>query len=170
VLQTDGVILSSKVVLVCVVPFMQPNRAQLHTWGYKRSKIFLTVSRNFRATRSQSTILPNMSIAAVVTNLPPPGQPDIQYAPSFEKWQARASSRLKNENLTKTLPDGFPTELKGNLVWDGDSVAESYDWVYRLSADELREIDTAVAHFKSKWETTKETRKAIVKPILSNKK
>lgn len=110
-----------------------------------------------------------MSAAAVATSLPPPGQPDIQYAPSFEKWQARASSRVKNENLTKTLPDGFPTELKGNLVWDGDSVADSYDWVYRLSTDELNEIDTAVAHFKSKLKTTRESRKAIVKPIFSNK-
>ncbi|CAH0053902.1 unnamed protein product [Clonostachys solani] len=90
-----------------------------------------------------------MSAAAVVTNLPPPGQPDIQYAPNFQKWQARASSRVKNENLKKTLPDGFPTQLKGNLVWDGDSVAKSYDWVYQLSTDELKEIDTAVAHFKT---------------------
>lgn len=78
----------------------------------------------------------------------PPGQPDISYAPDYEKWQARAARRLKEGNLPKTLPDGYPVKLAGNLVWEGETVAESYDWTYVLSAEQLDEIDRAVDHFK----------------------
>ena len=79
----------------------------------------------------------------------PPGQPDIAYAPDFGKWQARTKRRLKEEqNLPKTVPAGFPTELKGDLVWDGETLAETYDWTYTLSPEQLAEVDRAVAHFK----------------------
>ncbi len=78
----------------------------------------------------------------------PPGQPDIAYAPDFGKYQARVNRRLKTENLPKQLPPGFPTELKGDLVWDGETVAKTYNWTYTLNEDQLAEIDRAVAHFK----------------------
>lgn len=83
--------------------------------------------------------------------LPPPGQPDIAYHPDWEKYQARATRRAKLENLPKTLPDDFPAELKGSLVWEGATLAQSYDWTYVLSADQLKEIDDALAHFKCEY-------------------
>ncbi|BCS30606.1 TauD/TfdA family dioxygenase [Aspergillus puulaauensis] len=80
---------------------------------------------------------------------PPPGQPDIAYHPDWQKYQARVARRTKTEDLPTTLPEGFPKELKGDLVWDGKTLAQKYDWTYVLSADQLAEIDSAVVHFKS---------------------
>lgn len=78
----------------------------------------------------------------------PPGQPDISYAPDYDKYQARAARRVQGENLPNTLPEGFPEQLKGDLVWEGSTLAETYDWTYVLKEDQLAEIDEAVKHFK----------------------
>lgn len=80
--------------------------------------------------------------------LPPPGQPDISYHPDWDKHQARVARRTQTEDLTKSLPEGFPNELKGDLVWDGETIAQKYDWTYVLSTIQLEEIDRALAHFK----------------------
>ncbi|KAJ4161955.1 hypothetical protein NW765_010044 [Fusarium oxysporum] len=48
--------------------------------------------------------------------LPPPGQPDTSYHPDWDKYQARVARRTQTEDLTKSLPEGFPNELKGDLV------------------------------------------------------
>jgi hypothetical protein len=81
---------------------------------------------------------------------PPPGQPDISYHPDWDKYQARVARRTQTENLPKTLPEGFPKELKGDLVWEGESLAQKYDWTFVFSATQLAEIDNAVIHFKCK--------------------
>ncbi|KAI0390168.1 TfdA family taurine catabolism dioxygenase TauD [Xylariaceae sp. FL0594] len=80
----------------------------------------------------------------------PPGQPDISYPPNYQKWQARTSRRLREEgdSLPKTLPEGFPEKLTGDLVWEGATLAESYDWTYVLSPEQLAEIDRALHHFR----------------------
>lgn len=78
----------------------------------------------------------------------PPGQPDIAYAPDRRKWEARTARRLAEGNLRTTLPQGFPQQLQGDLVWDGANLAESYDWTYVLNTEQLSEIDAAVKHFK----------------------
>lgn len=83
----------------------------------------------------------------------PPGQPDISYAPDYDKYQSRAARRVQSENLTSTLPEGFPKQLKGDLVWEGNTLAGTYDWTYVLSDDQLAEIDQAVKHFKCQWLT-----------------
>ncbi|KAF1965568.1 TfdA family taurine catabolism dioxygenase TauD [Bimuria novae-zelandiae CBS 107.79] len=80
---------------------------------------------------------------------PPPGQPDIEYPPNYEKWQARAAKRLAAGGLQTKVPDGFPEQLEGKLVWDGKTLAESYDWTYVLNEKQLAEIDRAVAHFQA---------------------
>ncbi|KAH7375491.1 TfdA family taurine catabolism dioxygenase TauD [Plectosphaerella cucumerina] len=79
----------------------------------------------------------------------PPGQPDINYAPDYDKWQQRVARRIAEGNLPTKVPDGFPTELTGPTVWEGSTLAETYDLTYVLNADQLAEIDQAVAHFKS---------------------
>ena len=91
---------------------------------------------------------PTAPISSTPAAQPPPGQPDIAYHPDWDKYQARTARRLQSEALPKTLPDGFPTELKGKLVWDGETIAEEYDWTYVLSASQLDEIDRALTHFK----------------------
>lgn len=47
---------------------------------------------------------------------PPPVQPYIAYHPDWAKYQARIARRLATEELPKELPEGFPKELKGDLV------------------------------------------------------
>jgi len=79
---------------------------------------------------------------------PPPGQPDIAYHPDWDKYQARVARRTQTEDLPKNLPEGFPNELKGDLVWEGETLAQDYTWTYVFSAEQLEEIDNALAHFK----------------------
>jgi hypothetical protein len=76
-------------------------------------------------------------------------QPDIAYAPDFDKYQARTKRRLAREKLEKALPAGFPSKLEGDFVWDGDSVIHgTYEWVYQLKENEIVEIEVALQHFK----------------------
>ena len=79
---------------------------------------------------------------------PPPGQPDINYAPDREKWQARAAKRVATEDLPTELPEGFPQQLTGPMVWEGSNLAETYDWTYVLNDEQLLEIDRAVTEFQ----------------------
>jgi hypothetical protein len=82
--------------------------------------------------------------------LGPPGQPDIAYAPDFQKYQARSVRRVQSEELPSGVPEGFPAELKGDLVWEGETVGETYDWTFVLSEQQLAEVDDALKHFQCK--------------------
>lgn len=75
-------------------------------------------------------------------------QPDISYAPNYEKYLARAKRRLENERLQDSLPPGFPQKLDCELVWEGKDIVEKYDWVYELSPVEIDEIEHGLQHFK----------------------
>lgn len=78
----------------------------------------------------------------------PPGQPDIGYTPNHDKYLARAKHRRETERLATTLPPGFPQELGSKLVWDGNVLAETYDWNYHLTSGNLVEIESALRHFQ----------------------
>lgn len=83
----------------------------------------------------------------------PLGQPDIAYTPNLETYQARVKRRLEKENLSKTLPDGFPKKLESDLVWDGATVSDEYKWSYELNDTELGEINAALQYFKgNNWQ------------------
>ena len=77
-------------------------------------------------------------------------QPDIAYAPDFGKYQARTKLRLQNEPLLKqkSLPAGFPKQLASDLVWEGQGLADKYDWTYNLTAEQVTELENALTHFK----------------------
>ncbi|KAL1959403.1 hypothetical protein VTO42DRAFT_2206 [Malbranchea cinnamomea] len=79
----------------------------------------------------------------------PVQQPDIQYLPDYDKWQARTQRRLETEALSKDLPAGFPAKLVSDLVWDGSDIRDRYDWTYVLTEADLQEIHSALEHFKS---------------------
>lgn len=85
---------------------------------------------------------------ATTTVLTTPAQPDIQYAPDIEKWKARTQFRLQNETLKSELPPGFPKKLESDLVWEGETLKETYDWIYELNEEELDEIERALVYFK----------------------
>jgi hypothetical protein len=80
-------------------------------------------------------------------------QPDISYHPDFEKYQTRSKQRVQTEKISKTLPDGFPEKLESSLVWEGKDLSNveegKEEWLYKLSVEQLDEIDAALKHFKS---------------------
>ncbi|KAG9598997.1 hypothetical protein KCU77_g431, partial [Aureobasidium melanogenum] len=75
--------------------------------------------------------------------------PYFQYMPDFEEYTARAKRRVEDEQLDRELPAGFPTKLTGGLVRDADSVSKDFDYNYHLTAEDLKEIQDALHHFKS---------------------
>lgn len=77
-----------------------------------------------------------------------PTQPDIQYHPDYEKYQARSQRRKDTEDLSKILPDGFPQQLSSTLVWEGKDVEQRDDWILRLNEAQLDELDQALKSFK----------------------
>jgi hypothetical protein len=86
---------------------------------------------------------------ATATLSPSAVQPDIAYAPDFAKYQARTEKRLATEKLEdQVLPAGFPSQLKSDFVWDGDSVKRNYQWIHELSVADVAEIEYALNHFK----------------------
>lgn len=80
----------------------------------------------------------------------PVGQPDIEYTPDYDKYLSRVKFRQENETLDKTLPPRFPSKLDSELVWDGNNLAERYDWNYKLGTKDLVEIDAALQYFKGR--------------------
>jgi hypothetical protein len=89
-----------------------------------------------------------MATAQVLRPSGPLGQPDIDYAPDYQKYQTRRQRRLSTEKLDESLPPGFPERLESDLVWDGTDIAPRYNWVYELNDDEVQEIESALVHFK----------------------
>jgi hypothetical protein len=83
-------------------------------------------------------------------------QPDIDYAPTEEKWRARTERRLKTETLGTELPKGFPRKLSSPLVWDGQTLQEdSHTWTYKLGCGDLEEIDQALRYFQGEYPNPK---------------
>jgi len=77
-------------------------------------------------------------------------QPDIAYHPDEAKYHARTARRLAEDPSLPdvSLPDGFPPQVEGPIVWDGSDWADEDQWVYQLSDAELKEIGAALEHFK----------------------
>lgn len=77
-------------------------------------------------------------------------QPDISYHPDFDKYQLR-TERLKAQRPADVgLPVGFPAQLTGPLVWEGQDFSDESQWTLSLNEAQLREIHNALGHFKSK--------------------
>ncbi|KAE8391483.1 hypothetical protein ETB97_006777 [Aspergillus alliaceus] len=78
-----------------------------------------------------------------------PVQPDIQYHPDYEKYTARVARRKATEELSKSLPEGFPQKLESPLVWEGKDVEKRDDWIFKLNDAQREEIDAALNSFKA---------------------
>ncbi|KAF9463721.1 hypothetical protein BDZ94DRAFT_1235994 [Collybia nuda] len=85
------------------------------------------------------------------TPTPTHQQPDIEYHPDEIKWRARTARRLaENPGLEKVpLPEGFPKQVEGPIVWEGSDWVNEDQWVYNLSSSELEEIEGGLKHFKN---------------------
>ena len=78
-------------------------------------------------------------------------QPDIDYNVDKDKYLARVA-RNDAENPDRAnvaLPDGFPKQVDGAIIWEGKDWTSEDQWVYKLSVIELEEIDNALDYFKS---------------------
>ncbi|KAH0584426.1 hypothetical protein H2248_009967 [Termitomyces sp. 'cryptogamus'] len=78
-------------------------------------------------------------------------QPDIEYHPDEGKYRAR-SMRLFTENPDRAnvpLPEGFPVQVDGPIVWEGKNWTNEDRWIYRLNAEQLEEINDALGYFKN---------------------
>ncbi|OQD63625.1 hypothetical protein PENPOL_c009G02943 [Penicillium polonicum] len=73
----------------------------------------------------------------------------LGYMPNHDQYLARGKRRQETEKLDQHLPEGFPPNLSGDLVWEGKSLAATYNWNYYLTAEDLDEINHALRHFKS---------------------
>ncbi|SRR6266576_633297 len=80
-------------------------------------------------------------------------QPQIEYHPNEVQYRARTARRLaENPSLTKSaLPKGFPQKVESPLVWEGKDFKDESEWVYKLTPDQLKEIDDAVKHFRCEY-------------------
>lgn len=90
-----------------------------------------------------------MSVTATQT------QPDISYHPDFEKYQLR-SARIKAQLPSDSeLLQGFPEQLTGPIVWEGEDFENEDDWTLALNAEQLEEIHGALEHFNVSCYTSK---------------
>ncbi|RAR15140.1 hypothetical protein DDE83_001578 [Stemphylium lycopersici] len=122
----------------------------LHAVGWSRSDLWAPKATIATAATATATPPPSgLVFSTTPAALPPPGQPDISYHPDWSKYKARVARRTQTENLPNNLPKGFPERVKGDLVWEGENLAQKYEWAYVLSADQQKEIDNAATHFKS---------------------
>lgn len=76
-------------------------------------------------------------------------QPDISYKPDYEKYVERTKRRLATETLSKTLPEGFPSKLESDLVWDKTDISSRFNWTYTLTPSDVQELESALQHFQS---------------------
>ncbi|TFK27344.1 Clavaminate synthase-like protein [Coprinopsis marcescibilis] len=91
------------------------------------------------------------SVHLIPASPSPAKQPDIAYQPDEAKYRAREARRLAEDpSLPKVpLPEGFPRQVEGPIVWKGSDWTNEDQWVYRLSPEELAEIQTGLDHFKN---------------------
>ncbi|KAF4628700.1 hypothetical protein G7Y89_g9450 [Cudoniella acicularis] len=75
-------------------------------------------------------------------------QPDISYHPDIEKFQLRTERLKAQRSPNSSLPNGFPAELTGPLVWEGKDFKDENQWTFSLDGPQLDEIHQALVHFK----------------------
>jgi hypothetical protein len=72
----------------------------------------------------------------------------IGWQPDYEIYLAREAARLRVGCLTTSLPDGFPREMKGDLVWSGTHKIEEEQYTFQLQDFQKAEVEHALKHFK----------------------
>ena len=74
--------------------------------------------------------------------------PDIEWNPSFERYQERVRSLAGlNLNRPTDVPRGFPSTVHEAWVWKGSDIEEQ-DYVVYLQEIDIIEIENALVSFK----------------------
>ncbi len=76
-------------------------------------------------------------------------RPDISWIPSLKTFRERVE-RLQAEypNRRTTLPAGWPARVEGARAWVGDDFKSEEEYVLQFSEEDVKEIETGLAHFK----------------------
>src|SRR3954452_13854630 len=110
-------------------------RVDLFAYLKRLGSIFSLCFRSPSLFKSTSKLFFSHLRAFVIDNMAPSAiQPNISYEPDFEKYQNRTKRRLASEDTSQALPDGFPQQLKSDLVWDASDFPQvgsgNEPWVY----------------------------------------
>jgi len=77
-------------------------------------------------------------------------RPDISWIPSYKVCKDREERlKLLHPNRRTTLPPEWPAEVKVPRVWSGSDFKSEDEYVVQLSVEDIAEIETGLAHFKS---------------------
>jgi hypothetical protein len=74
----------------------------------------------------------------------------IGWQPDYETYLAREAARLRVGGLSTSLPDGFPREMRGDLVWSGTCYIEEIQYTFQLQDFQRAEVEQALKHFKGR--------------------
>ena len=75
----------------------------------------------------------------------------IGWQPDYEAYLTREAARLRVGGLSTSLPDGFPREMRGNLVWSGTHNIEGAQYTFQLQDFQVAEVEQALKHFKGRF-------------------
>ncbi|KAK7928359.1 Clavaminate synthase-like protein [Apiospora marii] len=73
---------------------------------------------------------------------------NVGYEVDESKFRERTEARLKLGNLPSAAPQGWPTEVKGPLVWSTQDFPNEDEYVYTLTETDITEIEEALGLFK----------------------
>jgi hypothetical protein len=75
---------------------------------------------------------------------------NIGWQPEYETYLAREAARLRVGGFPTSLPDGFPREMRGDLVWSGTRNIEEAQYTFYLQDFQKTEVYEALNHFKGR--------------------
>lgn len=76
-------------------------------------------------------------------------RPDISWIPSYKVYKERVETlKALYPDRPTTLPEGWPAQIDAPRAWSGEDF-KSEEYVIKLSAEDVVEIEAGLAHFKS---------------------
>jgi hypothetical protein len=75
-------------------------------------------------------------------------QPDIDYYPHYEKYQALSKSRANREIFSTVLPEGFPIRIEDESSWTSSIASAESKWLFRITPEDVQETLDAIEHFQ----------------------
>ena len=98
----------------------------------------------YSASHNDSMCMMSLDAALMAPN----HYPDIEWHPSFERYQERVRSLARmNLNRPTDVPRGFPSSVHEAWVWKGSDIEEQ-DYVVYLQEIDIIEIENALVSFK----------------------
>lgn len=78
-------------------------------------------------------------------------RPDIEWIPLMKTFIDRVEAlQHRYPNRRTTVPPGWPAYVNTARAWDGSDFRSEDDYILHLGPEDIVEIESALAHFKSK--------------------